>query len=464
MADPPDSPLRVAIVGGGAAGTLVACELLLHDEPMVVDIFETRDEIGRGLAYSTDDDQHVVNVPTARMSAVAHDPDHLTRWLATNGLDARDEAFPRRSTYGRYIQELLAARSKAATRCRVTHVRALVTSIERAADMVEVRLDGRGERATYDHAVLALGNVDAAPALELPADARCFASPWAPGALARGELGRDASVLIIGTGLTAVDAALSLARELPAAKITMVSRNGQLPFAHLPGPLRAPWPSDTFPLDLADFDDLHRAWDDHLARGIAAGHDWRDVVDGLRPRTQQLWRALDTSGQSRFLRERRRDWEARRNRAAPDVGARLDELVAAGRLRVLAGSVDHVEATATGIRVGVAGEQVIVERLVSCTGPTADVTATTNPLLRDLLDTGLATPDTHRLAVRTSDDGELVRADGSVDDRLLTLGWMRRGELWETLAIPEIREQAQAIAARLTGRVSGAVAVEQPLR
>lgn len=440
---------RIAIVGGGAAGTLVACELLSRDAPMDVDIYEARDEIGRGLAYSTRDDHHVVNVPAAKLSAVADEPDHLVRWLAANGHDSRDEAFPRRSVYGTYLRELFGERVAAAEECRVTHVQALVTSIRRDGEEVELRLRGRSERATYDHAVIALGNVSAPPAIDLPDDPRCFASPWQPGALDGAGLDEGASVLVVGTGLTAVDAALSLADAAPHTTLTMVSRNGQLPFAHLPGPLRAPWPSNEFPTDIADFGALHAAWDDHVARGLAAGHDWRDVVDGLRPKTQLVWRALDTDSQARFLRERRRDWEARRNRAAPEVGARLAALVDSGRLVVRAGGVANVTAASDGIYADVAGEAVRLGRLVSCTGPTADVRRTTNPLLRDLFDTGLATPDPHHLAVRTSADGELVRADESVDDRLLTLGWLRRGELWETLAIPEIRSQAKAIAQRL---------------
>jgi len=38
---------------------------------------------------------------------------------------------------------------------------------------------------------------------------------------------------------------------------------------------------------------------------------------------------------------------------------------------------------------------------------------------------------------------------GSAAGRLFTLGNLRRGELWETTAIPELRVQARAIAERL---------------
>ncbi len=449
MDEPADIRTRVAIIGGGAAGTILACRLLRLDAPMDIELFEVRDELGRGLAYSTTDDQHVVNVPASKLSAVADEPAHFVRWLAAHRHDARDEAFPLRRVYGQYLEGLLATRMARAEHCTITHVRALVTSLRREGDTVELRLHDRDERATYDAAVLALGNVEAPPAIDLPTDPRVFADPWQPDALDGDHLAPGASILVVGTGLTAVDAALSLADTAPDASITMVSRNGQLPFAHLPGPLRATWPSDEFPTDIADLDRLVSAWEDHLASGLAAGHDWRDIVDGMRSITQAVWCALDEDSQRRFLRELRRAWEVRRNRAAPEIGARLDELIESGRLVVRAGDVSDVRAEPDGIHASVAGDGLRLDRLVSCTGPTADVTRTTNPLLRDLFETGLAVPDPHFLAVRTSDDGELVRDDGSIDPRLLTLGWMRRGELWETLAIPEIREQSQAIAERL---------------
>ena len=40
--------------------------------------------------------------------------------------------------------------------------------------------------------------------------------------------------MVIGSGPTAVDVALSLCGDDPRARVTLVSRHGRLPFAHLP--------------------------------------------------------------------------------------------------------------------------------------------------------------------------------------------------------------------------------------
>jgi uncharacterized NAD(P)/FAD-binding protein YdhS len=272
---------RIAIIGGGAAGTIVARELTRTGAPLAIDLYERRDVAGPGLAYSTADPQHVVNVPAGKLSAVADEPDHLVRWLAAHGEDARPESFPQRRLFGRYLRDLL-------EECTVTIVHEEVT---RLTVNGAVEVTAGSETRSYDAAVVALGNVDAPPAVTLPNDARCFVSPWAPGALDAGSLPTDARVLIVGTGLTAVDAALSLADA--GARIVMTSRNGRLPFAHLPGPLRTPAAHDEFRIDCATLDELIEQWEAHVARARAAGLDWRDAVDGIRPITQQLWRAID---------------------------------------------------------------------------------------------------------------------------------------------------------------------------
>jgi uncharacterized NAD(P)/FAD-binding protein YdhS len=435
---------RIAIIGGGAAGTIVASELARRAIAATVHVYEPRADVGPGLAYSTTDPQHLVNVPAGRLSAVAGEPDHLLHWLEGERHEALPQTFVERRVYGRYLRELFADAQVRSDATRVGVRRARVRSLWSTGD--GIRVDTEEGTTEVDQVVLALGNVQAPPAVKLPADRRVFASPWDPGALRPAVALEDQAVLIVGTGLTAVDAALSLAIAAPGARLVMVSHNGQLPFAHLAGPLRSPAPHDSLPTDLHRIDDLVAAWSTHLSDRIDEGYDWRSVVDGIRPITQQLWRALDTPEQARFLREHRRAWEARRNRAAPRVGAHLEQLASSGRLEVVAGGVSDIRVTPDGIVARIGEHDSCFARVVSCTGPTSDVTHCSEPLLRQLFADGIAVPDPHKLAVTTDHDGRLVGANGSSNPHLWTLGWMRRGELWESLAIAEIRDQAARIA------------------
>jgi uncharacterized NAD(P)/FAD-binding protein YdhS len=94
--------------------------------------------------------------------------------------------------------------------------------------------------------------------------------------------------------------------------------------------------------------------------------------------------------------------------------------------------------------------------VVNCTGPQSDVRRVADPLVDDLLGSGTAVPGPLGWGLHTR-DGRLADAAGSATAPLWTLGAMRRGELWETTAVPEIRAQAAAIASALARRTPAAL-------
>src|SRR5262245_2605168 len=73
---------RVLIIGGGASGVLLAAHLLRTPQtPLIVTLIEQRAELGAGVAYSTNDKDHLLNVRAANMSAYPDDEEHFVRWL-----------------------------------------------------------------------------------------------------------------------------------------------------------------------------------------------------------------------------------------------------------------------------------------------------------------------------------------------------------------------------------------------
>jgi uncharacterized NAD(P)/FAD-binding protein YdhS len=253
--------------------------------------------------------------------------------------------------------------------------------------------------------------------------------------------------VIIGSGPTAVDVALSVCGDDPRARVVMVSRHGRLPFAHLPG-LRPAAPPPALPAGPLRLRALERHVRAHVGWSESAGHDWRDALDGLRPLVPDLWRRLSLTDRRTFLRDRARSWEIRRHRLAPAAGAAVNGLLTYGRLRVLAGGVEVVRPRAHGVEVGLGGERTLIAaRVIACTGAGTDVTAAPDPLLRRLLADGHASPDELRLGLRATPDGALVDAAGRSDERVWLLGPLRRGELWESTAVRELREQAETVAA-----------------
>lgn len=433
----------VAVVGGGFSGTLTAVQLLRRAAPATrVLLIERSGDFGPGVAYGTPDDRHVLNVPAARMSACTDEPDDLVGWAGV----APDAYLPRR-VFGEYLRARLAA-AAARSAARLERVTGEVRRIRPAPGALELVLDG-GRHVACDRAVLALGALPAAAPCELPCDPRVVADPWRPGALAAvaeglaRRAGAPAEAVLIGSGPTAVDVALTLCTEAPGATVTLVSRHGRLPFAHLPG-LREPAPPPILPAGPLRLRTLERVLRAHVAQAERAGYDWRDAVDGLRPLVPRLWAALPETDRRAFAEGGNRAWEIRRHRLAPAVAAELAGLRRAGRLRVVRGAVAGVDARLT-VR-SASGSALRADAVVACNGPGHDVRAA-QPLVRGLLADGHASADALALGLRSAPDGALLDRRGRSDGRLWTLGALRRGELYESTAVRELRDQAAIVAA-----------------
>ncbi len=186
-------------------------------------------------------------------------------------------------------------------------------------------------------------------------------------------------------------------------------------------------------------------------RASAAGYpgDWQDVVDALRPQIPRLWDQLTEADKRAFLRLAARYWEVHRHRMPPATARRVGALRSAGRLDVLAGRVTAARARAGGVRVRVEGRGPAAELpagwLINCTGPAGEIMATADPLLRQLLDAGLARPGPLGLGLDADARGAVHDAGGRPASDIFTLGPPLRGRWYETTAIPEIRDQAAAL-------------------
>jgi len=473
-----DQPV-IAVVGGGASGTLAVVHLLQRlrpapagSAPLRICLIDQHGRHGLGRAYATSHPGHLLNSPAGGMSAVAGDPGHLTRWADAAGLQ-HDGFLPRRD-YGRYLTDLLSsAEHHARAAARVTRITATVTEISEAGPHRPLRLRlTSGGPIDADAVVLATGSLPPASARPMPGGARYLADPWAPGALDRAADGRP--VLIIGTGLTMLDAAMAVTDADPRTVVHAVSRHALLPREHRPTPALAapalPAPALAAPALSAPalpglvpgVGPVRLARLVREVRAAAERHpgDWQDLVDALRPHVPGLWARLSPADQRLFLRRYARYWEVHRHRVPPATAARVARLRAAGRLRLLPGQVIAAWDEPDGIRARIAAEGSVTDLtagwLVNATGPAADVTKVADPLLRGLLDSGLIRPDPHRLGLDVGPGNTVLDASGRPSDRIFALGPLLRGRRYETTAIPEIRDQAAVVARGLMMLISPA--------
>jgi uncharacterized NAD(P)/FAD-binding protein YdhS len=449
------SQLTVAIVGGGFTGTTLAAQLLRASGGSVsVVLIERGARFGRGVAYSTECTEHLLNVRARNMSAYPDDPEHFLEWARLNHAPGAspDDYLPR-PLYGQYVASVLQQEVERHP-SQFAHVQDEAVSIARTGETAEIRLRS-GRTLFADKVVIALGNFPPGdPRLQgrTPHSLRYVSNPWKGNAL--GDVSHDKSVLLVGSGLTSVDVAITLRGRGFRGTIHILSRRGLLPQTHKPTALWPPFWDDQSPRTVRGLLRLIRAQVEAAER---AGSSWRAVIDSLRPFTQELWRSLSFKERRRFLRHVRPYWDVHRHRVAPAIGVRLalqiqDRQIEthAGRIKAYAEDIDGVDVSYRD-RVSAQLERLRVDRVINCTGPESDCRKVEDPLLTDLVRQKLARPDALFLGLDVSPDGALIDANGAASNRLYTIGPVRKGSLWETIAVPELRVQVSELSKLLLG-------------
>jgi len=467
---PRDRTPTVVIVGGGFSGATTAAQVLRRAEgagtTVRVVLVERQGTIGEGLAYSTRDASHLLNVPAGRMSAWPDRPNDFVDWASRRRGQVLAGDFVPRRWYGEYIREtLLTAAHGASAWATFSVVFDEIRRIGRhPAGGWMVHL-ARGDSFRADAVVLAIGHrppSDPIGAKWSGPRTRFIADPWRP--FGMNVVRPDEPVAILGSGLTAIDAVLSLAQEPRRAPITMISRNGLLPKAHAAAPVA---PANLQPLveELFRREGGVRALDlsrklrrkaDELA---ASGADWRSIVDGLRPHTATLWRAMSSDERRRFLTRLRPFWEVHRHRMAVAVAERFKAMLDRGEVRVVAGRVESVQAGDESVRLLLRErktDRMIESRcawVINCTGPVPSNSAESNPAIGSLLVHGWLRPDELALGIETTADGNAVDTGGQEVPDLFVVGTLCKPAFWESTAVPELRNQAATVAGRVLALV-----------
>ena len=452
----------ITVVGGGFAGTALVLQLRrqLALNQADIHLIEPRAIPGPGLAYTARRPEYLLNVRHGALSAYPDAPGHFTAWLQTQPEGAGGiPDFAPRSAYGRYLHEELRAASLPTSDRRAVqwHATTAVAASLLADDRRAVLL-ADGSQIVSDYVVLALGNFPppppAGPDLAYLTHPGYHADPWATGNLRR--IGPDEEVLLIGSGLTAVDVLLALRQDGHRAPITVVACHGRWPNAH--GPVTAPYPS--FYPELAHETTVAgvlATFKRHLKAAAAQGIDWRPVLDSLRPDLGRIWAAWSLVEQRRFLRHLAGLWAVTRHRSPPQNAKAVDALAAAGMVRLHIGTVREILAEGDKLRVrvrphGTAGSWHSAHHVVCCAGPLLNYDRINDPLVVCLREAGHLTPDPLGLGLLTDAQGALLAADGTAAKNLFTLGPSRRPAYFESTAIPELRQQAADLAAEIAHR------------
>jgi uncharacterized NAD(P)/FAD-binding protein YdhS len=448
-----NSRFGVAIIGGGFTGATLAAQLLRRgDSTLSVIMIERATPPGRGVAYGTQYGWHLLNVPAINMSAFPDDPEHFLRWARDNyDYGVEPASFLPRRIYGQYIESVLRETTDLHPgqfewrQDEVVHV--VCTNGNN-----ELFLHN-GEVILADKMVLAVGNFPPSnpylPGREFHGK-RYVSFAWSARALQ--NISQDSNVLLIGSGLTSVDLAMALRAREFRGTIHIISRRGLLPQPHKATASWPPFWNESAPRTVLGLTRLVRA---QVRIAAKQGVDWRAVIDSLRPFAQQIWRLLPLCEKRRFLRHLRPFWEVHRHRVAPEIASLIAHQLLRFELQIHAGRITKYREDADGVNVTYRDREtgrerrLRVARVINCTGPEADCRKLDDALLSSLRRQRLARPDPLFLGLDVSDDGALIDAHGEPSDFLYAVGPARKGRLWETTAVPEIRQQVAELAKHL---------------
>lgn len=453
------------IVGAGFSGMAVAIHLLRRLRgPARVCLVNRSLSFGRGLAYGTNSPSHLLNVPAGRMSLDPDGEGGFVEYLRARGLPFGAADFVPRSLYGDYLERsLLTAQADAADGVRLELREAEVLAIDSPGQGAphQLRL-ASGEAIPAAEIVLALGNFTPRPPATVggaPWDGRALINDaWSHHAL--DDLPRDAGVLLVGTGLTAYDAVLRLLDRGHRGPIHMLSRRGLLPQPHRAqeSPPAAGVVPPEFLAGVTSARAQLRLTRDLIRRAASGGHDWRDVIGGLRSLTPRLWRQLDARGRAQFLRHVLPYWDTHRHRAAPAIFGRIEATMHSGQLVLLQGRLVDASPQPGSVLVtwrarGAASSSTATyAAVINCTGPSSDLRCVRDPLIAQLLDSGTLAPDPLGLGLEVDAEYRVVGRCGALPG-LRYVGPLLKAQLWEATAVPELRVHAKNVAALVAARL-----------
>jgi uncharacterized NAD(P)/FAD-binding protein YdhS len=449
-----DGAEHVAVVGGGFCGMALVVQLLRRPAWQGrVTLFEPAPLLG-GVAYATDGPRHLLNVPADRMSLFPERPDDFVQFASAAGWPDAGLQFLPRPLYGAYLRAAFAqAAEEAGDRLEV--VRDEVRAVRPQSQGWVVEAGGAPWEASS--VVLASGNgppIVPGPLRKLGAVPEVVTEPYRLGALA--AIDPDAAVLVLGMRLTAVDILESLASQGHRGPVFALSRRARWPAEHLPevrwrgeAPAFAALPEPLTADGLAGW--FRAAVEAAEARSIP----WQAVADAVRPRVQTLWQELSDAEQTRFLEQHRGAWEWVRHRLPAQCAEALRSWERSGWLTPLAGEITGVAQEASelvvSLRTPEGAEALHRFGAVVCgAGRLSDPRRFGGHLWPQLIGEGLVQPDQHGLGLQAAPTGEVHGAPAG----LFALGSLLRPALFESTAVPELAQQAAALAARIAEGVA----------
>lgn len=451
----------VTIIGGGFCGMMTEVHLCKRSQlPLKIIIINDDYPFGKGVAYSAHTSKYLLNVRAINMSAFPDEKEHFLNWVCRQdeykaiGKTIMTNVYIPRKKYGEYLtsvwSETMQQKNESA---EVELISDTATDITKGPDGYTIKLM-HGNAFITDFVVLATGNnkpgnigiTDEA----ILNSTNYFANPWSHASV--GNIQAEKNILVAGNGLTMIDTVLGLLENNFYGTIYTVSPGG---FSLLPHKYNL-LVYESILKELPETYTLHNLLslvNKHAKSLTGVGIGVHLVVDALRPYTQQIWQSLSLKEKKTFLKKLSYPWNALRHRVPLHIYEHIQHLRMNKKLITFSGKLVSATTNDEGISVVIFDkknnkeETIAVDRIINCTGPEANITKSSNALLRRLAEKRMIVPDELQLGIDADPStAAVINANGEKSNNIFTVGSNLKGVLWESIAVPELRVQAQNLA------------------
>lgn len=451
---------RIAIVGTGFSGTMLLYHLVKEAKmPFSIILFEKEKIPFQGIAYGTTTPLHLLNVKASQMSALEKEPAHFYNWVlehesewrlldpALSTLKVSPEDYLPRMIYGAYLKWF----SKQAFQlAKEKEIKINLLQKEAISLLLcqkgQCELYYQGGMVSVDKVLLAVGFSQSQNVFSIQ-NPRLIKNVWNSKDFFSNlsVLPATTTLAIVGSGLTMLDLVASLCMHGFKGRIIAFSRDGKMPEQHIALPKEPPnFFHPPSPTALALLKAIRLA----IAQAHVKGYDWRVVIDSMRSSTIPFWKQLPTAEKKKLL-PLLSLWNRHRHRMPPSYMKPIKQLKDENRFELQAGAIEKIEekngrlSLTIGNKKSFAPESLEVDYVLNCAGPENNILKNGNPLVRNLLQTELVTPDPIKMGLALSENEALK---GKALGKLFAVGSLLLGEKLETTAVPELRKDAEKIA------------------
>jgi uncharacterized NAD(P)/FAD-binding protein YdhS len=241
--------------------------------------------------------------------------------------------------------------------------------------------------------------------------------------------------MLLGGGLTALDAIYALAAQGHRGLITVVGPRPLLPpsQAQWIRQKQPNWPTNLTPAKLLRF------MRQYLPPAPTTTTKWQSAWEELRPNLNSIWHQRQI-----VFKRLGWAWSLYRFRASPQTIKAYEELKANHQIQFVVGRAKQVECSGRGITAKLNnGHSIQAERIINCTG------VGTDSFLNRLIADAIAIPDPLGTAIAVGTNLNVIKPNLQAWNNLWMLGPATMGSLGDVIAASAISKQAEELAIQI---------------